>query len=190
MGKLVFGVGVNDADYNVNPTINDKQVMCIFYQTWKDMLKRCYSKKYQAKHPTYIGCVLDAQWLSFMSFKSWMQGQDWDGKQLDKDLLVLGNKLYSPETCVFVSKITNTFTVDCGASRGEWPIGVHFDKSRGKLKVRCCNPFSKKAEHIGFFTCKNKAYAAWKNRKHELACQLADLQTDERVAEALRSRYL
>jgi hypothetical protein len=119
-----------------------------------------------------------------------MQGQDWEGKQLDKDLLIVGNKLYSPETCVFVSKITNTFTIDCGASRGEWPIGVNFDKHRGKLKVRCCNPFSKKAEHIGLFTCKNKAYEAWKNRKHELACQLADLQTDERVAAALRSRYL
>lgn len=189
-GELVFGIGINDADYVVCPIVNGKAVWCRFYRTWVNMLKRCYSEKYQARQPTYIGCSVCDEWLTFSNFKKWMEKQDWEGNQLDKDLLTNGNKVYSPETCVFVDKVTNLFTTDHGAARGEWPIGVYFNKRGGKFQAYCNNPFIKKREHLGFFACPNQAHLTWKKRKHELACQLADLQTDERVAKALRVRYL
>lgn len=188
--KLVYGVGVNDADYAVQPVVNGRQVMCPFYRAWSNMLERCYSEKYQARQPTYIGCAVYDEWLTFSSFKAWMEKQDWKGKELDKDLLVRGNKVYSPETCVFVDKLTNNFTLDSGATRGEWPIGVYFHNRNGKFQARCRSPFSGKWEHVGCFTCPEQGYRAWKRRKHELACQLADSQKDSRVAEALRSMYL
>ena len=116
-------MGVNDADYTVIPTVNGKQVVCTFYRAWTAMLKRCYNPTYQANNPTYIGCTVCDEWLTFSNFKKWMMRQDFQGKQLDKDLLVKGNKLYSPETCVFVDGMINTFTIDSGAIRGDYPIG-------------------------------------------------------------------
>lgn len=186
--KLIFGVGVNDADYFVNPRVGKKRVMCQFYQCWHNMIRRCYSAYCQARQPAYIGCSVCEEWLTFSNFKAWMEKQDWEGKELDKDILFKGNKIYSPETCVFVCPSTNLFTITCTASRGEWPLGVDLYKATGKFKSQCSNNFTKKKEHLGYFSTPDEAHAAWKKRKHELACQLADLQTDQRVADALRSR--
>ena len=188
--NLIQGVGVNDADYVVNPTIDGARVMCLYYKAWVHMLERCYDEKYQERKPTYKGCTVYPEWLYFMNFRRWMEKQDWQGKALDKDLLVEGNKVYSANTCVFVDQMTNSFTTDCGRARGEYPIGVYFHKPLGKFQAQCSNPFTKKKEKLGYFTCPNEAHLVWKARKHELADQLADLQTDVRVAEALRTRYI
>ena len=108
--RLVYGVGINDADYVVQKWetigyVNGKQKqkliwICPYYSAWKSMLKRCYSSKYQDKRPTYKGCSVSDEWLTFSVFKVWMEKQDWEGKQLDKDLLFEGNKIYSADTCV------------------------------------------------------------------------------------------
>lgn len=188
--KLVFGVGLNDADYHVLTKVNGKPVRCPFYQMWSNMLLRCYDEKFQDKNPTYIGCSVCDEWLVFSKFKSWMETQDWQDRQLDKDLLAVGNKVYSPNVCVFVDKATNLFTIDSGASRGKHPIGASFDNRTRKFRAQCSNPITRKNELLGYFTCPEQAHQAWRKRKHEFACQLADLQSDPRVANALRTRYL
>lgn len=188
--KLVHGVGVNDADYPVYKTENRKIVwQCPYYRTWLDMLKRAYSAKLKKKYPSYEGVTVCKEWHSFMRFRAWMLAQDWKGNELDKDILFQGNKVYSPDTCVFVDGVVNLFLTDRAASRGEWPIGMHWNEQNQKLRSQCRNPFTKKLESLGYFTCPDQAHQAWKKRKHELACQLADIQTDERVANALRNRY-
>lgn len=186
---LVHGFGINDANYNVMSRINGCQVMYPFYRRWANVLERCFSKKLKDKYPSYIGCSIHHEWLTFSKFKAWMEKQDWRGKELDKDLLIPRNKTYSPEACVFVDVMTNLFTTDSAASRGEWPIGVSFCKRSKKFLSQCCNPFSKKREFLGYFTCPEQAHEAWRRRKHELACQLASLQADNRVGDALRARY-
>lgn len=194
---LICGIGVNDADYltDIKETINGKQKIvwrCPFYQTWKNMLERCYSDKYQSKKPTYKGCSTCDDWLIFSKFKAWMESQDWQGKHLDKDLLKNSNKMYCPEYCIFVHPKVNTFTTDCGATRGEYMVGVCCERRDGKFKSSCSNPFTGKSEHLGRFTNETEAHLAWKTRKHELACQLADseLVSDPRLSEALRTKYL
>lgn len=182
--KLVYGVGRNDADYAVRKfetigCVNGKQKqklvwVCPYYRTWHSMLSRCYSIKAQNRRPTYKGCSVSDDWLTFSVFKSWMEKQDWEGKQLDKDLLFEGNKVYSADACVFVTQMVNTFVCDGGAARGEWLIGVHW---------------CKKKEKLGYFTCEQQAHNAWKRRKLELAKELAAIQADEKVAEALIARY-
>ena len=131
--RLVHGVGINDADYEVtryeyvivDGRKKQKRIwICPYYQTWKGMLGRCYSTKYQDTRPTYKGCSVSEEWLTFSNFRAWMEKQDWEGMQLDKDLLFEGNKVYSAETCVFITREVNSFTTDCGASRGEWRVGV------------------------------------------------------------------
>lgn len=189
MKKLVCGVGINDADYVTQPKINGKQVCCKFYSVWLHMLRRCYSENYQNKKPTYKGCSVCEEWLTFSNFKAWMEKQDWQGHDIDKDILVKGNKVYSPETCVFVTALVNTFIISNDSSKGEHPIGVTWHKRDMKFRALCSNPFSKKQECIGYFDDAHNAHLAWKKRKHELACQLADIQDNPRVAEALRTRY-
>lgn len=197
--RLVYGVGVNDADYVVQKFemigyVNGKQKQkmiwrCPFYQTWRDTLKRCYSDKYQERNPTYRMCTVSKEWHTFSVFKGWMEKQNWEGKHLDKDLLFEGNKIYSADTCVFVSPRVNTFFNDRGAARGKWLIGVYRDKKAGKFKSQCRNPFTKKLEYLGLFTSEQEAHEAWRKRKLELAKELAAIQTDTRVAEALIKRY-
>lgn len=201
MKKLVYGVGVNDADYVTQmfevdysgrkPSGGYKQKLvwvCPFYIVWADMLKRCYSDKHHEKRPTYKGCSVDKDWLVFTNFKSWMEKQDYEWKQLDKDILYEGNKVYSPESCVFVSSAVNIFVVECGKSRGECPIGVHWHKSAGKFKAQI-RVKGGNQKHLGLFTCQQEAHKAWLAAKLELAYALAAEQTDSRVAEALINRY-
>lgn len=196
--KLVHGVGINDAGYDVRKreTIEvdgkrrQKTVgMCRYYQTWSAMIARCYSAKVQERYPTYAGCTVSEEWHTFSAFKDWMMAQDWEGLELDKDILVKGNQVYSPKTCVFVSRVVNNFTTDRGNDRGKWLIGVYWDKGREKFLARCRNPFTKKKEHLGYFTCEQAAHEAWRKRKQELSLELAAIQTDERVAKALIDRY-
>lgn len=197
--KLVCGVGINDADYAiqrkeslgyVNGKLKQKLIWaCPYYRVWTNMLARCYSIKTQERQSAYIGCTVSDEWLTFSVFKKWMMTQDWEGNQLDKDLLIEGNKVYSPETCVFVTKVVNTFTIDCGVTRGEFLIGVSWHKGMSKFQTWCGNPFTKKQEYLGLFTREQEAHEAWLKRKLELAYELAAIQTDSRVAESLINRY-
>lgn len=190
--KLIRGFGINDADYDVTRYEDGKKVSCYFYQTWKNMLERCYSEKKQVERPTYRGCTVCDEWLTFSNFKAWMEQQEWRGKQLDKDLLKDGNKVYCPEWCIFVDRKINSFVTDSGASRGKYMIGASWDKASNKFASNCNNPFTSKQEKLGYFTDELQAHLAWKARKHELACELADsdLVTDPRLSEVLRTRYL
>lgn len=190
MGKLVLGVGVNDADYTVSFQREGKTIMCDFYTRWFCMLKRCYDVNFQNRRPSYFGCTVCDEWLTFSNFKKWMETQDWQGKELDKDILFQGNKVYSPESCVFVDRVTNSFFNDRGALRGGYLIGVSFNSKNKTYQSRCRNPFTKEAEYLGMFKTELSAHLAWRKRKHELACQLAELQLDPKTAEAIRVRYL
>jgi hypothetical protein len=199
MTKLVYGVGINDAAYVVNvlETVSytdgkqkQKRIwVCPFYSVWASMLMRAYSEKYKSKYPTYKDVTVCKDWHTFSVFKAWMERQDWEGKHLDKDLLVFSNKEYNPEACVFVSGQVNGFMLDCGASRGEYKIGVNWDKSVGKFMSRCSNPLTKKREYLGLFLSEQEAHEKWLAKKLEYAYALAALQADERVAKALVERY-
>ncbi len=183
MSKKVCGVGINDADYCVQ---GKGKVKCPYYIKWSSMLVRCYGKITSA---WYEDCWICEEWLIFSNFRAWMETQDWEGKHLDKDLLVTGNKVYSPATCVFVDMSVNSFVTDCAASRGDCPIGTHWRKSSGRFRAYCNNPFNGKRMNLGTFDDMYLAHKAWQAKKHEYACQLAELQEDPRVADALRQRY-
>ena len=199
MNKLTFGVGVNDLGYRVHVqedvTKNGgKRILksvfkCKYYVAWKNMLRRCYSKKSLENRPSYVGTSVCNEWLSATAFKNWMEKQDWHGKCLDKDIIAPGSKLYSPETCAFVLQATNSFVIARDASRGECPIGVNLHKRTGKYRAYCGNPFTGKQEHLGYFSTPEEAHEGWRKRKHELAQLVAATESDMRVVEALKKRY-
>ena len=129
---LVHGVGINDSDYIVNHKVNGNLFRCPVYAAWIHMLTRCYSAKYHAAQPTYRDCTVCNEWLTFSNFRKWMVRQDWQSKHLDKDILVSGNKIYSPETCLFVYQVINNLIQENVARRGKYPRGVCWDKFNHK----------------------------------------------------------
>ena len=117
-----------------------------------------------------------------------MENQDWQGKELEKDILFPGNKVYSAETCVFVDAKVNLFLTECNASRGDCMIGVCWHKKASKF-VASCNDGGGKDMYLGLFNTEIEAHKAWLACKLKLAYQLASEQTDPRVAKALIERY-
>jgi len=200
--KLVYGFGVNDADYTVKTltTIgykpNGRPIQkplwtCPFYSRWRDMIRRCYSELELIKHPNYRGCSVDEQWSHLTIFKPWMETQDWQSKHLDKDLLIPNNKVYSPETCCFIDQTLNVFITDRRATKTDYLMGVSLTSVKGctKFRARCNNTFTGKNEHLGLFDTQEEAHQTWLTEKLRQAKILASLQTDRRVADALVDRY-
>ena len=181
--KLVCGVGINDAWYIVQPVTTDNQGTCPIYSTWKNMLKRCYDLKYQTTRPTYEGCSVCTEWLTFSTFAMWMTSQKWKGMALDKDILVPNNKVYSPEKCAFVTLEVNNLFCDSGASRGDWPVGVCWHKKAKKFMAYCRTDGNVK--YLGLFTTPDAAHAAWRTFKIKVSHMAAVNQPDPRVRNAL-----
>ena len=119
----VFGVGILGTKYP--STVNGVRTkQCAL---WYNMLQRCYSESLHLKHPTYEGCEVSDKFKSYEYFYEWCHKQigfDNEGWQLDKDLLVKGNKVYSEDTCVFIPREINQLLTNSTASRGEYLIGV------------------------------------------------------------------
>ena len=77
------------------------------YAAWSGMIKRCYEEKRLKRNPTYRDCTVCDEWRNFQSFAKWFEKNYIEGYQLDKDILVDGNKIYSPEFCSFVTPKEN-----------------------------------------------------------------------------------
>lgn len=97
--KPVYGVGINDTDY----VFESKD-----YKIWRNMLERCYCERTQEKFPTYKGCSVCDEWQLFSNFKKWFFENYIEGWELDKDIICIGNKVYSPSTCCFVPRELNS----------------------------------------------------------------------------------
>ena len=149
------------------------------YTTWANMLKRCYSEKDLVDNPSYRDKSVCEQWLIYENFYSWCKQvvHKEFGWQLDKDLLVKGNKVYSPETCVFLPPRINGVILRCDKSRGDLPIGIHFDKSRLKYKVTCQNEFDKQYQKR--FHSLEDAWLCYKTEKERVIKVIAEKYKDE-----------
>ena len=198
--RLIYGVGINDANYVLRiykelPKTNDKRNQkliwrCPFYARWVHMLERCFSNKLKTRYPTYKDVTCCEEWLTFSNFKSWMEQQDWEGKSLDKDLLVYQNKVYSPETCVFIDQRLNNFLVKCDKTRGIYPIGVSYNtdpKMVNPLKYPYRAQISDRGMKVllGLYLTPEEAHKAWQKAKIKQAQDLAVEQTDERIVQGL-----
>jgi hypothetical protein len=179
--RSIHGVGINDAEYIVQPTVKGVTYICPYYTKWCGMIKRCYSDKYQGKYPSYIGCTVINEWLIFSKFKEWMESQDWKGKELDKDLLIQGNKIYSPEACMFVSQAVNSLLV--GSSKAIMKRGISRHKKTNTFNARV--GINGKRKSLGYFKTKKEASEAYKTAKSENIVNVANEQCDVRIKNLL-----
>ncbi len=122
--KLNYGVGINDTGLATERLIDGVVVRCPFYVKWRGMIERGYSENMKYKNTTYEDVrVLDV-WHKLSSFRAWMEEQIWEGLELDKDILVQGNKIYGPETCCFVPARINALIAIGKAGKTKYPFGV------------------------------------------------------------------
>ena len=159
----VFGVGILGTKHP--PSISGRDTK--EYVLWHGMLERCYSDDFKKKSPTYEGCEVSDNFKSYEYFYEWCHKQIGfgnEGWQLDKDLLIKGNKVYSESTCIFIPAEINMVLVKCTASRGEHLIGVSWHK-RDKAFVAKVNKGKGKQEWLGYFKTEIDAYNAYKKAK-------------------------
>ena len=181
--KPLYGIGINDAAYNVSMMANGKKVRCQFYKIWSNMIERCYCAKYQEKRPNHKACTVSNEWLTFSNFRKWMETQDWKGKALDKDLLIDGNKEYGKDSCMFVDHSINALMNNHLAGRGLYKQGVTMTKD-GKYKASCS--VNGKMKHLGRFSTENKAYAVYLSFKADLIQSIAvENSHNEKLKQAL-----
>jgi hypothetical protein len=161
--NLVYGVGINDLLYTRGTPS---------YQAWTSMLERCYDSKYQAKKTTYVGCSVCDDWLIFSNFKQWFDSTEngyKDGYQLDKDIIVKGNKVYSPSTCCIVPPAINALLTNRKRHRGNFYIGVR-KTSNERFVARACGG----KRHIGVYDTSQEAFYAYKNFKERYIKSVAE----------------
>ena len=103
--KSVYGVGCIGIGKYV---AHVKRKPTKSYDTWIGMLRRCYSEKSFIRRPTYKDVTVCEEWHNFQTFAKWYEENYIEGFHLDKDLLSKGNKIYSPETCCFISLEDNS----------------------------------------------------------------------------------
>lgn len=183
--SLVYGVGVNDWGSSIK--VNGRNLQ--EYDLWHCMLRRCFDEKRKQECPTYQNVTCSKEWLSMTTFiedVSKMKGYGLDGWQLDKDILQKGNKLYSKATCCFVPAEVNMLLTKSDKSRGEYPVGVYFNKCAGKFTARL--RINGKQKFLGSFTTPEDAFFAYKLAKEaqiKVVAQKWKHLLDERVHLAL-----
>lgn len=176
--RSVYGVGYLGEGY-YKATINKKKT--IQYRAWSSMLQRCYDEKLHIKRPRYKGCKVVEEWHNFQVFAKWFDDNYYEieGQTmcLDKDILNKGNKIYSPETCVFVPQNINTIIVKSDSIRGDLPIGISFHKSSNKYQAKCKNSFGKDV-YLGIFETTKEAFSTYKKYKEKLIKEVAEIHID------------
>lgn len=85
--------------------VNNKDTKA--YSVWRGMLRRCYDEKNFIDHPTYADATVCEEWHNYQNFAKWYYDNYIEDFEVDKDILIKGNKIYSPETCCFLPKELN-----------------------------------------------------------------------------------
>ncbi len=182
----VYGVGILGAKYPSKISgRNTKE-----YELWQHMLQRCYSATLKKKRPTYEGCEVSENFKSYEYFYEWCNKQvgfnnkDW---QMDKDLLVKGNKVYSEDTCIFIPSEINSLLTKSDKIRGKHPIGVYWCKTKNAF-VAQVNKNKGKPDYLGLFDTELEAFNAYKTAKESFIKERANEwkgKVDDRAYNAL-----
>ena len=187
----IYGVGVK----GIEPSIDENGEKIDSYKCWRSMLERCYSAKLQTKLQTYKGCYVHNEWLYYPNFKKWYNENYYeiDNKksQLDKDILIKGNKVYSPTTCVFVPQFINKLFVKSQKIRGEFPIGVSYNKGNKKYRANLNVYKNGKStlKSLGCYNTPNEAFEVYKQAKENYIKEVADEYKDIIPVELYRAMY-
>ena len=188
MKPTVLGVGCLGSNLDLKSTHNGK--ICKIYKQWYNMIERCYNEKLHQRRPTYIDCYVSDEFKDYSKWREWYDNYQYkqDDWHLDKDLLFKGNKIYSEPTCVFIPREINQVLTKREASRGEYLIGVCWDKTANAFKAQVRKNKGKR-EHLGYFNTELEAFNAYKTAKENYIKELADKYKDMLDPRAYKALY-
>lgn len=166
--KSVYGIGY----YGYGKyTSKDKAYTC-----WFNMMTRCYNSKYLETRPTYLQCSVCEEWHNYQHFAEWYHNNYYEIPNetmcLDKDILRKRNKIYSPETCVFVTSLINSIFTKRDNKRGDCCIGI--SKKNGKYQVYV-NKFGKSVKGIHSYDNELDAFMQYKKEKEKYIKEVAEI---------------
>lgn len=144
------------------------------YSVWRGMLERTDSNKVGGRSlNAYKDVTVCEEWLNFQNFAEWCERQDFFGAKdingesyaLDKDIVVKGNRVYSPDTCSFVPRAINSLFISKPKYFLKYylPIGVTFCKRTGKFSAKFNS--KNKCVNLGRFNSSDEAFQAYKHAK-------------------------
>lgn len=161
------------------------------YNLKSNMKTRCYNENYHKTKPDYEECTVCDEWLDNKKlFYEWVDHNFYEIEgestvELDKDILVPGNKVYSPDTCIFVPKRINDLFVHIhGKKKNGLPTGVTYSEKTGKYQAtvrESCKDDEdgkKKTARLGFFDTAEEAYEVYKAHKMAEIIYIADSYKD------------
>lgn len=157
--KLRYGVGINDM-------IGQEKTR--LYKAWSGMLAMCYCKSYRNIYKSYENISICDEWLRLSNFKKWFDENYVEGYSLDKDILVKGNKVYSPDTCCFVPQEINMLVVQ---QRGEKNKGIFRTRKGYAARISVKHKYTK----IGVYDTIEEAINAYREAKKSHIRNIATL---------------
>lgn len=151
----VASIGINDTEFQASNFP--------LYSIWRQMLIRA-NPEYWDKYPTYQNTIIHPEFLSLQKFSIWSKPFKIEkGMQIDKNIIIRDNKIYSPDTCIFIPQEVNKFLTSRQNDRGELPLGVTLHK--GKLRTRV--NIDGEEHHLGYFISIAEAHKTWQKAKLE-----------------------
>lgn len=134
------------------------------FQLYADVKQRTRVNLSPAR-ASYEGCTND--FLDFQEFAEFCNSEfGFDRKRsgrfwnLDKDILKLGNKSYSKDTCIFVPNDINTVFINHQSSRGKYPLGVKW-QNNGPNPLLSSYKDNGKQVYCGLFDDPMEAHRPW-----------------------------
>ena len=126
--------GVGYLGVGIKPSYNSIQTP--ESNLWRGMIVRCYSSN--TKQESYKKYSVCEEWHNFQNFAEWcyqVVGFGNKGWELDKDLMIPHNKVYSPDACVFLPKSINQ-AIGRYLEAPDF-VGVKFKPKTGYYRVAC-----------------------------------------------------
>lgn len=179
--KVIHGKYYNDYEGKIWDNNSGKMIQS--YIHWLNMIKRCENKEYQDKYPTYIGSTMCHEWWSFKNFKEWFDKNYIEGWHLDKDLIVKGNKVYSPATCCMLPPEINTCLTTNKKNRGKCLIGV-YEYKKGKFAS------TYHREYLGVSKNQEDLFFRYKEKKEAYLKSLAEKYKNKISNDAYNALYM
>ncbi len=185
--SLVYGVGINDV---MIPYFTKTRT----YRSWSGIIRRSDTRDLkwlsQKSNECYADCTLDLRWCKLSVFKEWIeQWDDHENKEVDKDILIPGNKIYGPDTCLMVRPIINLWFKP-NATKGDLPRGVTWNthwknKGTGKPYRAQITPIGGKRTHLGFYDTMEEASVVFESERMKQIDILIETETDLKVKNAM-----
>lgn len=156
LGVGYFGQGVHKGKENSRMTKE--------YNIWSNMITRCYDGKLVG----YEGCTVCEEWHNFQNFAAWYKEQPHSsesGFEVDKDILLRGNKIYCPEFCRVVPKEINLLIKGAYRKTNDLPVGVIKSGNTYAAQASLKDFNGHKTKWLGQFSTIGEASSKYKEQK-------------------------